>query len=393
MPQASVFQPHTQESFSDHPDLAIIGAGTSAKILIQALESQHPNLNILFIDEQQESIQTTLTHQFAQDRIIALSERDGGWLLKGVSGQSYAAKKCVLATGQFPPKAPHPHLMDYSDSGRYINDPSKQFDLESIDREENILILGSGLRMVKMVEQLQHQKHLGEIISLSSHGLVPQPIGHETAINPFAEQKPSNHLATLLGQLRLAAESASWPAVIDGLIGQASAIWHKMHLSEKKQFLRHLQRYWNVVRHRMDDSLHDMIFHLKATGQLRILSGHLHGIDKIDDTSLAVRFHKRGSGELKVIMTHKIINASNPNNNVLEIDQLLIQNALNQGYIHPHLCGLGIQLGDHCEAISNAPRVSKKLFAIGPLCQGEFYECTDESALSDQAERIAAALK
>lgn len=384
MSNAQIFQPAHHENFSLNPDVAIIGAGRSCQHLLSAFKQQAPDLNVAVLDRYPFDAPEGVIG--VHDEAIALTERHGGWLIKGITGATYATKKIILATGFYPPMPPHLHLMDYAQSGRYINDP-RTIDFQAIDREENILIMGSGLYMVQIVKQLTDQKHLGEIFSLSRHGLLPQPLGNDQPFDPFFDRKPSNHLPTLLSQLRVTAEDHSWPSIIDGLEPHTKHIWQSFSVEDKKQFLRHVRRYWHVARNRIPDSMHDLLFRLKASGQLHVLAGYYRDIEALDN-QLAVQFYKRGTEDIQVVMPNKILNATGPNYDFNKNEDLLIQNLLNQGYLQVDMTGFGLHLGEHCESAVSAPRVNAKLFAMGPLAKGKFYDSISDEALAEQSELI-----
>ena len=239
MNAAQVFQPSHHESFEQNPDLAIIGGDRTCTTFLKILAEKSAHSTAVVIDSFETHHKDTDTIEHVHDKIIAVSERPGGWLLKSISGNRYAAKKLLLANGFYPPIPPHLHLMDYADSGQYANNP-RLLDMDSINREQNILIFGSGQTSIKIIKQLHDLKHLGEIFTLSRHGLTPLPLGHDAPYDPFVNTKPSNHLPTLFAQLREVAKSYSWESIADEMKPHLDKIWMSFSLSDKQQFIRQL---------------------------------------------------------------------------------------------------------------------------------------------------------
>jgi uncharacterized NAD(P)/FAD-binding protein YdhS len=47
------------------------------------------------------------------------------------------------------------------------------------------------------------------------------------------------------------AQNGNWRGVIDSLRPHTQEIWRNLPDAEKRYFMQHLSRYWNVARHRM----------------------------------------------------------------------------------------------------------------------------------------------
>lgn len=390
MNAAQVFQPSHHESFENNPDIAIIGGGRTCMTFLQTLAEKSPHSTAVVIDSFETHHKDTDTIEHKRDKIIAVTERPGGWLLKGITGKTYAAKKILLASGFYPPIPPHLHLMDYAPSGQYVNNP-RLLDMDSINREQNILIFGSGQTSIKIIKQLHDLKHLGEIFTLSRHGLTPLPLGHNESHDPFANKKPSNHLPTLFAQLREEAKSHSWASIADGMKPHLDDIWMSFSLEDKEQFIRHLRSYWRTIAHRLDENILNLLFHMKASNQLHNFAGFYRTVEDIDGR-LAVQFYERRTHEVKVMIVDRIINATGPNYNYMENDDLLIQNLINQNFIIPQASKLGLEINDNYAAISPAPRISEKLFLMGALTKGKIYSGFSEPAMIEQAEVICSQL-
>ncbi|MBY0276500.1 FAD/NAD(P)-binding protein, partial [Candidatus Binatia bacterium] len=91
-------------------------------------------------------------------------------------GRAIDASSVVLAIGNLPPGHPGP-ADRLRDSAFYVRDPWRG--PPAIERDEPVLLIGTGLTMLDYALALDERGHRGSIIAVSRHGLVPE--GHADA--------------------------------------------------------------------------------------------------------------------------------------------------------------------------------------------------------------------
>ena len=64
-------------------------------------------------------------------------------------------------------------------------------------------------------------------------------------------------------------------AVIDSLRPDTQTIWLGLAQNEKRRFLRHVFRYWEIIRSRIPPESAAIIDGMRASGQLEVLAGRI----------------------------------------------------------------------------------------------------------------------
>ncbi|HEX3101228.1 MAG TPA: FAD/NAD(P)-binding protein, partial [Pyrinomonadaceae bacterium] len=200
------------------------------------------------------------------------------------SGEILQSHRVVLAFGNFLP--PHPSVEDqkFVTSAKYFRDPWSSQMYDAIKPDDSIFIVGTGLSMVDVALHFHKAGHGGKIYAISTRGLLPTR--HELGYTypAFAEElKQMTRVTDMLKAVRrhienAEADSSNWRAVIDSLRPATQELWLNLPLAEKRYFMQHLSRYWNVARHRMPAEAGDILDEMLADGRLEILKGRLKDI-------------------------------------------------------------------------------------------------------------------
>jgi uncharacterized NAD(P)/FAD-binding protein YdhS len=131
---------------------------------------------------------------------------------------------------------------------------------------------GTGQTTVDLAVALHRRAHEGRIIALSRRGLLPLAhSGFDPYESFFEEIKESK---TILDTFRIVckhldrAESMGIDkrAVIDSLRPDTQTIWLGLVEDEKRRFLRHLFRYWEIIRSRIPPQSKAIIDAMRASG-------------------------------------------------------------------------------------------------------------------------------
>ncbi len=306
--------------------------------------------------------------------------------------RSVEADFAVLAIGNFPPEpAPVPNAGFY-DTPFYRPDPWAPDALSDLDPDAPVLLLGTGLTTVDAVISLLDQGHRGSIIALSRRGLLPRR--HATVPVPATEHQPFptsvNALTRFLREesTRAIAQGSGWQPIIDELRPFTIDMWQAMSLSDRRRFLRHLRPWWDVHRHRMAGPVADRIDAARASGQLRILVGRVRDY-AVKGERAEVLYRPRQKDTLVSIEVARVVNCAGPGADYDRISDKLIRGLLRDGAARPDPLRLGLDVTGNCALLNKDGAISRRLFAIGPVTKGTFWEMTAVPDIRRQAEKLA----
>ena len=165
--------------------------------------------------------------------------------------------KAVLALGNFPPRHPPIENRSALESERYVRNPWDPGVLDCLSRRDTVFLIGTGQTTVDLAVALHRRAHEGRIIALSRRGLLPLAHRGFDPYESFFEEIEESK--TILDTFRIVckhldrAESMGIDkrAVIDSLRPDTQTIWLGLVEDEKRRFLRHLFRYWEIIRSRI----------------------------------------------------------------------------------------------------------------------------------------------
>lgn len=345
------------------------------------------------LEEANRNSSNNVTLNLYDDEAVDIETHQGKVSIHLVSGDHLYSEKAVLAFGNFLP--PHPSVPDqtFVNSPKYFQDPWAPGAIESIDIESSVLIVGTGLSMVDVTMQLYRSGHEGQIYAISTRGLLPAV--HKLGFSYpsiYDEIKGMTRVTDILKSVRAHSRKAEvdgsdWRAVIDSLRPVTQQIWLDLPLSEKKYFMQHLSRYWNVARHRMAPTAALAIDELRGTGQLQILKGRLQKITWQPGMGFDVRYTTLGIDEK--VHAAAIINCIGSESRFDQLDTPLVQNLLQKGVIRCDDLRFGLDAtpDGHIKASDGEP--SEKLFTLGTALKGILWESTAIPEIRVQARALA----
>ncbi len=298
----------------------------------------------------------------------------------------------VLAIGNFPPEPMPVANPGFYDTPLYRPDPWAPDALRGLDPAAPVLLLGTGLTTADAVISLLDEGHTGPIYALSRRGLLPRR--HAAVQVPAPEHAPYPTAVNALTRFlrnetaRASAQGSGWQPVIDELRPFTVDVWQAMSQRDRRRFLRHLRPWWDVHRHRMAAQVADRIDAVRASGQLRILVGRVrdytvHG-DRVD-----VAYRPRRQDELTTVEVARVVNCAGPGADYDRIPDPLIRGLLRDGVIRPDPLRLGLDVTGNCALLNREGAISRRLFAIGPVTKGTFWEMTAVPDIRRQTEKLA----
>jgi uncharacterized NAD(P)/FAD-binding protein YdhS len=324
--------------------------------------------------------------------VIALDRTTTPLTLTLDQGRSLRADFVVLAIGNFPSQPIPVVNPEFYDTALYRPDPWAADALTGLDKEVPVLLLGTGLTMIDATVSLLDQGHRGPIHAVSRRGLLPRR--HATVQTCASEPAPfPTSVLALMRLLRLeakraAGEGAGWQPVIDALRPFTADIWRAMTPSDRARFLRHARPWWDVHRHRMASGVADRTDAARASGQLRIIAGRVR--EYVTKGGLAdVVYKPRGQDRLAMIEAARVINCVGPGADYDRIPDPLIRTLLRDGVVRPDAFLLGLDVTANCALLNRDGAISRRLFAVGPVTKGTFWEMVAVPDIRRQAEELA----
>ena len=316
---------------------------------------------------------------------------DDGVFVECSDGSTVRGAALVIASGNSDP-APWPGLRLHGESAqRCFASAWEPAALFPEDRNENVVLLGTGLTAVDAVLGLRDNGHTGKIFMVSRRGLLPHEHRLLDAPPDAARSELSGStLIALSRELTRASKNShrSWRTQFDDLRSSTNALWQSLDVSEQRTFLRHALPYWNVHRHRMAPDVVKRLAALAACGDLEIVAGRTGPIAAHAD-GLRLTVIERRSGSRRELSAGRVINCSGPVHDYTRLQNPLVKSLLAQGLIAPHPAGVGIRVAPTGALVDAAGETSARLFAIGPVRFGTLIETTAIPEIREQAAELA----
>jgi hydroxyacylglutathione hydrolase len=323
--------------------------------------------------------------------VVDVRLHDVGAILTLENGCELRADLIVLATGNFDP-APLPGITTAAiDSGLYHHNAWAVTTYEGLDPDAPVALIGTGLTGVDVVLRLRELGHRGRIIAVSRHGIFPTRHDDYTPLNSSAI--PRDTPATCVGYLRalhaVIRGGVQWRAAFDSLRETTNELWLRLPIKEKERFRRHLQRRWDVARHRMAPPIADVVESELRNGTLEIREGRLEAVNASPAGAyITVRTH----GDREVFYADRVINCTGPSMNYRRVPSTLLQNLFKKGLVTSGPLGTGFHCSQDGAVIGAGGHASESIFNLGPGRLGDLLESIAVPEIRQQAFELASAL-
>lgn len=308
--------------------------------------------------------------------------------LKLSDGSEIQADSVVLATGNLEPATIPGVSEEAKASGVFCCDAWKASTYENLDLDAPVTLIGAGLTAVDVVLRLREAGFRGVITAVSRHGIPPN--GH-ALYSPLMESAiPEGAPATSVAYLRCLRtkiqSGIDWRAAVDSLRATENDLWSALSLKEQRRFRRHLQRRWNVVRHRAAPPVAAAINTELKAGAFVIRKGCVVSID-ISGRGAAVTV--RTANGLEAFTTGRVINCAGFNMNYRTVNSSLFRSLFAQGLVSAGQGGKGFRCTDSGAMVDVRGQISTTLFNLGPGRQGTLFESIAIPEIRCQAARLA----
>jgi len=331
-----------------------------------------------------------------RETAIAVDANADGMRISFAGGKKLDADVVVLAPGNFSPADPPIADRAFYTSAFYRRDPWAAGALDQIEPGAPVLLIGAALTTVDIAISLIERGHTGVIHAISRHGLLPRrhlDASATPAIAPFELDALPNSARAMLRAVRarIALESTRgipWQSVIDGLRPVTQDLWRRAPAPERARFVRHLRPWWDVHRHRVAPEIAARIDAAQASGQLVFHAGRIERY-RIDGSAVEVEYRSRDSAELKSLRVARVINCSGPSSDYRHIDDPLIQSMLQSGIVRTDPSRLGLEVTGDLRVVAADGSANRRLFALGSITKGAFWEIIAVPDLRAQCEALA----
>lgn len=326
-----------------------------------------------------------------EDDAVDIAIEDGKAHVTLASGEYLYSESVVLAFGNFLPPHPSVRELTFTEHPKYFRSPWENGVFDSIGDDDHVLIIGTGLSMVDVVLKLAYSDHTGKITAISTRGLLPAVHKLGDVYPSFADDlRGSDRITDLLKTVRrhikkAAGENIDWRAVIDSLRPVTQEVWRNLPVAEKRYFMQHLSRYWNVARHRMPAEAAAVLDRLRDQGRLEVLRGRLEQIS----ANGRFRIVYKTVGEERSIEADTIINCIGSESNFRKLDSSLVKSLFEKGRIRGDALNFGIDALPNGSVVGQNGEVSGVIYTLGTALKGTLWETTAIPEIRAQAKQLA----
>ncbi len=321
-------------------------------------------------------------------KVVDAPDTTTGVTLHLADGRVLAADAAVLAIGNLAPHDPSGlNAGDWSPS-RYFGDPWDPAVADNLADADTVLMIGSGLTMIDVALMLDARQFRGRIVALSRRGLMPRCHGAAVPAADKRRERPPTVGSSLVAQVRSRSGAIGWRTAVDELRPFTQAMWANASDTERARFLRHLRPWWDVHRHRLAPAVADRIAAMQIEGRLTIVAGKTVAFAE-EDGGIAVSWRRRGTDEAQTLHAQRIVNCTGPQSDLARTDDPLLRAMLDRGTIRPDAAHLGIDVDAQAAVIAVDGSSSDRLFALGPMTRGAFWEIVAVPDIRSQTWTLA----
>jgi uncharacterized NAD(P)/FAD-binding protein YdhS len=188
---------------------------------------------------------------------------------------------------------------------------------------------------------------------------------------------------------RRAQAGDDWRDVLASLRPHTATLWRRLSRREQARFLRHVQPYWDVLRHRCAPVASTRYGELLASGAGSVFAGRVLAYHE-DAQGVQVTWRPRGAPDrIEHLRVSYVINCTGPDSDLRRCRTPLIRDLLAQGSIRPDALGLGVDVDDDYAVLDAHGQPSSVLHYVGPLLKARDWEATAVPELRAHAARLA----
>jgi uncharacterized NAD(P)/FAD-binding protein YdhS len=307
-----------------------------------------------------------------------LTPAGGGVQISLSDGTRRQVDRVVLAPGSPPPLWPAPLA---GSGSRWIGDPWAKGALDDLRPDDPVLLVGTGLTAVDVTLSLHAAGHR-QIFATSRHGLLPRAHPEEP-FKAISVDPPSRPTArSLLAWARATAdEVGDWGPVVEALRPHTDELWGAITATDRLRLLRHVQRRWEVLRHRMAPSVASRVDLMRSAGHLTIVPGGVRSVRKtVGGIEVSWDGHELTVGAL--------VNCTGPSVDIRRSRHRLVRRLLERRVARVGPLALGLDT----DARGSLRGTDDTMWVVGPLRRGRRWETTAIPEIRAQAAELPGSL-
>jgi uncharacterized NAD(P)/FAD-binding protein YdhS len=181
--------------------------------------------------------------------------------------------------------------------------------------------------------------------------------------------------------LRRRSAEVGWRAAVDSLRPHSHRLWQSLDVHDQRRFLRHARPWWDVHRHRIAPEVAATIARLVAEGGLQIVAGRIVSAKGTAD-GIDVALRRRGAAAPERRTFAYAINCTGPLHAMERTRDPLLRSLLDAGATRIDRLGIGLD-------VDGQSRAGERLWALGPLTKGRYWEIIAVPDIREQAAQVA----
>ena len=313
---------------------------------------------------------------------IRATRGEGGWLLELANGRALESRALALAVGNQEPE-PIPAFADAG--GRYVNNPwgedARAAFRALVESGGSALLVGTGLTMVDLALSLDSAGHRGRVVAVSRRGQIPRAHADFDPAPVALDGVPRVNLRGLWRWLRRRSGEVGWRAAVDSLRPHSHALWQAFDPDQQRRFMRHARPWWDVHRHRIAPEVAATIHRMVAEGRLEIVAGRVVAARAVA-AGLGVEIRRRGAGRSSAERFDYVFNCTGPLHAIRRTPDSLLRELFDRAEARADHLGLGLEVDERS-------RAGNRLWALGPLTKGRYWEIIAVPDIRGQAAAVA----
>jgi uncharacterized NAD(P)/FAD-binding protein YdhS len=329
------------------------------------------------------------------EKVVAVRHSETGSRLRVMLGDGHLdADAAVLAVGNAPVALPF-----YTrPTSRIISDPWRPSALAGLlgcTGPRTVVIVGTGLTMVDLAIAITAADPDVVVHAVSRHGLLPRthpgvrPQPERPAWLPVVSRTTEQvRLTKLVRQVRtaVAANPADWHDVLCALRPHVPGLWRQLPVADKRAFLRHVARYWEIHRHLVPPPTASRVAALRLAGRLVIHRGQVRAVRPQGER---MRVLLDSGADAVELQADWLVNGTGATTDVTANASPLLRDLFRSGLARPDPLRLGIDASADGAVIDSAGTPSDVLYTLGPPLRGLWYETTAIPEIRAQAAALA----
>jgi uncharacterized NAD(P)/FAD-binding protein YdhS len=306
----------------------------------------------------------------------------GGWSVALDDGSALEADAVALAVGNQDPEP----IRAFAGAGeRFIGNPWGADARAAVEdlavSGGDALLVGTGLTMVDLVLSLDAAGHSGRIVALSRRGQIPRSHADFEPAPVEFDEVPHGQVRAIWRWLRRRSAERGWRAAVDSLRPHSHSLWQSLDRDEQRRFLRHARPWWDVHRHRIAPEVAATIHRLVGEGRLQIIAGRITGATQTGN-SIEVELRRRGADATERMRFDYAFNCTGPLHSIERTRDPLLRSLFDARQARADQLGIGLEVDENS-------RAGERLWALGPLTKGRYWEIIAVPDIREQAAEVA----